>query len=244
LSEPNQTPEPESTAAAAVAFEAELEIFRNEVEAVTQFFHAERTFHVMAAKYKEVHEFLNRTPMFWNTCTAALQTSTIITLGRIFDKKSRHNLDALISMARNNRKIFSKQALEGRKKLLPITPADVVAFMSDAYEPALADFARIEELVHARRTIYETNYKNLRHKWFAHRGVSGQEIEKLFSATNVEELNQMFQFLGLLYLQLWQLFVNGREPKFDESFSGMPGDVAVHVMQEAERFLKTASGVP
>jgi hypothetical protein len=240
MSEPNQTSEPDLTAAAA--FEAELEIFRNEVEAATQFFHAERTFHVMAAKYKEVHEFLNRTPMFWNTCTAALQTSTIITLGRIFDKKSRHNLDVLLSMARNNRKIFSKEALESRIKLLLITPADVVAFMVDAYEPTSADFDRIEALVQARRTIYETNYRDLRHKWFAHRGASRQEIEKLFSATNIEELNQLFQFLGLLYLQLWQLFVNGREPNFDEPFSGMPGDVAVHVTQEAERFLKAASG--
>jgi AbiU2 len=109
----------------------------------------------------------------------------------------------------------------------------------------LADFDRIEQLGAVRRKIYEANYRNLRHKWFAHRGVSGpKEIEELFSATNIEELNQLFEFLGLLYLQLWQLFVNGREPNFDEPFSGMPGDVAVHVIQEAERFLKKASGVP
>ncbi len=34
--------EPDRTAEAE--FEAELEVFRNEVEAATQFFHAERTF--------------------------------------------------------------------------------------------------------------------------------------------------------------------------------------------------------
>ncbi len=200
----------------------------------------------MAAKHKEVHEFLNRTPMFWNTCTAALQTSTIITLARIFDKrsKSRHNLDALVGMARNSRTIFSKEALEGRTKLLPITPADVVEFMRTAYQPTWADFDRIEALVEARRRIYETNYRNLRHKWFAHRGVSGpKEVQELFSATNIEELNQLFQFLGLLYELLWQLYTNGREPNFDKAFSGMPGDVGVKVTQEAETFLTEASGV-
>lgn len=235
MSEPDLTTE--------AAFDVELEVFRNEVEAATLFFHAERMFHVMAAKHEEVHEFLKRTPMFWNTCTAALQTSTVIALGRIFDRKSRHNLDALIRMARNNRKIFSKKALESRKKLLPITPADVVAFMRDAYEPTLADFDRIAALVKERRKIYDANYKNLRHKWFAHRGVSKpKEIAELFSPTNIEELHQMFHFLGLLHEQLWQLLVNGREPNFKAPFSGMPGDVAEHVIQEAERFLKTASG--
>jgi hypothetical protein len=236
MSEPDRTTE--------AAFEAELGIFRNEVDAATQFFHAERMFHVMATKHEEVHAFLNRNAMFWNTCTGALQTSTIIPLAPIFDKKSPHNVDALISMARNNRKIFSKAALESRKKLLRITPADVVEFMRTAYEPTLEDFERIDALVEERRKIYDANYKNLRHKWFAHRAVSKpNEIAELFSATNIEELNQVFQFLGLLYLQLWELFSNGRKPNFRQPFSGMPGDVAVHITQEAERFLKSASGV-
>jgi len=147
-------------------------------------------------------------------------------------------------MARNNRKIFSKEALEIRKRLLPITPADVVEFMRNAYEPTLVDFDRIDALVEERRKIYEANYRNLRHKWFAHRGVSKpHEIAELFSATNIEELKQIFQFLGLLYEQLWQLLFNGHEPNFKAPFSGMPSDVAEHVIQEAERFFKTASGV-
>jgi hypothetical protein len=227
------------------AFVAELEVFRNEVEAATQFFHAERMFHVLAAKHKEVHAFLNRTAMFWNTCTGALQTSTIIALGRIFDKRSPHNLDALLKTARNNIGIFSKQALESRKKRLGITPADVAAFMRDAYEPSSEDFDHIDALVNERRKIYEANYRNLRNKWFAHRQVSWpNEAAELFGVTNIEELNQIFQFLGLLHLRLWELFVNGREPNFKVPFSGMPGDVAGHIIQEAERFLKTASGVP
>jgi len=236
MSEPDRTTE--------AAFAAELEVFRNEVEAATQFFHAERMFHVMAAKHKQVLEFLNRTPMFWNTCTGALQTATIIALGRIFDKTSPHNLNALLKMARNNREIFSKEALESRKKLLPITPADVAEFIRNSYEPTLEDFDYIDARVDERRKIYEAKYRKLRHKWFAHREVSWpKEIAELFGATNIEELNQIFQFLGLLHEQLWQLLVNGREPNFKAPFSGMPGDVAEHIIQEAERFLKTASGV-
>jgi len=69
-------------------FALELEVFRTEVEAVTQFLYAFLAVHAVAADDKSVHKLLNKAPLFWNTNLGALQTAAFITLGRIFDQKS------------------------------------------------------------------------------------------------------------------------------------------------------------
>lgn len=97
-------------------FANELEVFRTEAESGIQFFYSYLAVHAVAGEHKEVHRLLNRAPLFWNTALGALQTSTFIALGRVFDQQSKHNVDRLLKIAQSNMAIFSKEALAGRKR--------------------------------------------------------------------------------------------------------------------------------
>jgi HEPN superfamily AbiU2-like protein len=90
-------------------FEHELEIFRHEAEAGTQFFYSHLAVHALAGKHEEIETVLNEAPLFWNTSLGALQSAAFVTLGRIFDQKSPHNVDRLLQIARQSLPIFSKR---------------------------------------------------------------------------------------------------------------------------------------
>lgn len=97
-------------------FTRELEIFRTECEAAAKYFYGYLGIHELARRDKQVFDVLNRNAFFWNTVLSGLQTSAVITLGRIFDQDQQsHSLDRLISIARSNVAIFSRSALASRR---------------------------------------------------------------------------------------------------------------------------------
>ena len=72
---------------------------------------------------------------------------------------------------------------------------------------------RLRGHIRKYRRIYETNYSDLRHKWFAHKEVAGgADLGVLTGRTSVKEMQQLFVFLIKLYEALWQLLFNGRKP--------------------------------
>jgi hypothetical protein len=238
-------------------FERELETFRREAEAGTQFLFAYLTVHAVAHQHKAVLALLNRTPLFWNTCLGALQTSAFIALGRIFDSDSPHNISQLFRIAQDNRAhLFSKAALEKRKQgNSPEPPEWLPDFMQDVHEPTPDDFRRLRRHVQKWRRIYEANYRDVRNKYFAHKVVADEaETAVLFSKGTNRELQRLFAFLGSLYEALWELFMNGRKPVLRprrysvKRMRGQPSppflshrSVQEHITHEAEKFLKSAS---
>ena len=240
-----------------VQFERELEIFRTEAEGGTQFLYAYLAVHAAAARRKAVHRLLNDAPLFWNTCLAALQAASFMALGRIFDNDSDHNLSNLLRITQDHPEIFSKEALGRRKQgSNPERPDWLTEYLQSSYEPTARDFRRIRAHVRKRRKIYESNYRKIRHKWFAHKAVSDQtEIAALFGKTNTRELQQLFAFLCWLYDVLWELFFNGRKPVLRplrysvKRIRGVPlterRPQGVHekITHEAEQFLRSASAL-
>jgi hypothetical protein len=237
-------------------FERELEIFRTEAEAGTQFFYADLAVHAVAADHKMVHELLNQTPLFWNTCLGALQTATFIALGRVFDQDSRHNLDKLLRIAQNNPQVFSRVALGRRRQGSNLEkPEWLDEFLREAYEPTPNDFRRIRSHIKKRRRAYESNYRDLRHKVFAHKVAADHaEVAALFGKTNIRELQRLFAFLSSLYEAHWQLFFNGRKPVLRPlrysvkriravPSPGRRNTVQEKITHEAEQFLTSASRV-
>ncbi len=98
-------------------FTRELEVFRTEAEAGVQFFYGWLTVHAVAGADKGVLRALNAAPLFWNTILGALQTASLIALGRVFDQDpSTHNINKLLKTAQSNLGIFSKEALAERKR--------------------------------------------------------------------------------------------------------------------------------
>ena len=223
-------------------FERELEVFRTEAETAIQFFYAYLTVHAVAKDHEPVRRLLNTAPLFWNTNLGALQTAAFMALGRVFDQDSRHNLDQLLRIAQNNRSIFSKASLGARKQGTSSTSPDWLAeYLRDAYVPTPADFRRLRAHVRKHRRVYEANYRDLRHRLFAHKEVSARAgINALFAKTNIRELQKMLAFLGSLYEALWQLFFNGRKPVLRPS----PPAMQERITREAEQFLRSVAARP
>ena len=196
-------------------FEAQLELFRTEGQSAIQFFYAWDATHAVATKDKAVVRFLNEAPLFWNTALGALQTSMLVALGRVFDPDTNnHSVTRLLTLAHGNLEIFSKEALATRKRKLSANADEWLSeYLKTAYVPTGDDFRGLKRQVALRRKIYEANYRPLRHKVFAHRGVTTPaQVSELFAKTNLRELRQLLIFLGRLYEALWQLYFNGNKP--------------------------------
>jgi hypothetical protein len=200
---------------ASTDFSHDLELFRTEAEGALQFFYAWDAVHAVAAEDRKVHRLLNQAPMLWNTSLAALQTSTFIALGRLFDPDTNnHSITRLLSKAHSNLGMFSKESLAERKRKQSENADEwLPEYLNTVYVPTSDDFRRLKRHLAQRRKIYEANYKPLRHKVFAHRGVSSQaEVADLYAKTNIRELQQLLVFLRRLHETLWQLYFNGHKP--------------------------------
>ncbi len=204
-----------STPASGDDFSNELELFRTEAESAIQFYFAWEAIHTVAAKDPKVSLLLNQAPLFWNTSLGALQTSTLVTLGRLFDPDPKnHSVTRLLSIAHSNLGMFSKEALAARRRKNS-KDADtwLPEYLKTVYEPLSDDFRRLKRYVNVRRRIYEEKYRPLRHMVFAHRGASNKsEVDALFASTNRKELRQLLVFLRRLHEALWQLYFNGKKP--------------------------------
>jgi hypothetical protein len=143
-----------------------------------------------------------------------MQSAAIMAIGRVFDQSSSHNIDRVIKLAQSEPLMFSHEALRQRKQGDAGAPPDWLAdYMLNVYVPGPADFLRLRAHVKKHRRIYESKYRDLRHKVYAHTVATEQsEIAKLVSGTSVREIEQLLLFLIRTYEALWHLFMNGRKP--------------------------------
>jgi AbiU2 len=138
-----------------------------------------------------------------------------VALGRVFDPNPmNHSVTRLLSFAHAHLDIFSKASLAARKSQ---GSADantwLPQYLKSVYEPNSDDFKALRTHVAKRRKFYESNYRPLRHKVIAHRGVDTRvEVNALFAMTNRREMQKLLVFLGRLYQVLWELYFNGRKP--------------------------------
>ena len=195
-------------------FKRELEICRTEIQLGTQFFYSYLAINAVIGNDKKALDAVNNTPLFWATNIGALQTSSFIVLGRIFDQKSKHNIDRLLRIAQNHPEIFSKASLAERKKQgSPNADKWLPEYLKKIHEPTTKDFRRLRKHVKNYRRIYEQNYRSIRHKIYAHKELSDRaEVQKLYQKTRIGELQKIFVFLNKLYEALLELFLNGRKP--------------------------------
>ena len=230
----------------------QLEVLSKDAEEAIQFFYSWRTVNLVAAGDKRIYRLLNRAPLFWNTVAGALLSSGFIALGRIFDQNSHHNVDQLLRIVQDNPNIFSLEALAERKRKDSENADEwLTDYLSSAYVPTPDDFRRLKKYVKARRRIYETNYRDIRHKVFAHNVCQDhKEVDALFAKSTVRELEKLLTFLTRLHNALWHLFYNGHKPTLMPSrysakqilrlpSRGSRGGVQQKLIGEIERFLKS-----
>jgi hypothetical protein len=193
-------------------FAAELEVFRTEVEGGMQFLFSYLAVHTIAARNRQARTALNACPLFWNTALAGLQLASFVTLGRIFDQSSKHNVDALFRAAQGDLSIFSKDALAARKRAMSENADEwLPEYLRTVHVPRAYEFRALRKRVNQERRIYERTYRAIRHH-FAHKNIHGkEEVQQLFSKTQVRELERLYVLLYRCYQAFWQLFMNGRK---------------------------------
>jgi hypothetical protein len=239
-------------------FRNELEVYRTEVQAAIQFFYSFLAINASLADNKRALDLVNRSPLFWRTIMGALHSSFFITLGRVFDQRSNHNVDRLLKAAQECPAIFSVEALGRRKRAGSTNPDEWIdEYMRTAYVPNRDDFRRLRGYVRKYRKVYETGYRDIRHKIHAHKELSkAKDVHALYGKTNIRQMQQMLIFLNRLYLSLWELFHNGRKPvlrpmkysvgsmRKSETPKWQSRHVQEEIVQETEDFFQLLGTVP
>jgi hypothetical protein len=193
-------------------FACKLEIFRREEEEAQQHFFCWLAIRDLAARNANVLGVMNATPSFWLITERALLHAAFVSLGRVFDQKSEHNLDRLMNVAGGDLSIFSKAALLERKEAANISKQQAAAFVRNTHQLTRADIKILKGQIGAKRGIY-AGYREIRNRVFAHNGVADRaQVNKLFAKTNINEMKDIFGFLHALHVALDQLFLNGRKP--------------------------------
>jgi AbiU2 len=169
---------------------------------------------------------MNNNPLFWITIHHAMLLSAFVVLGRIFDQQSKHNLDALMSAVSKDLQAFSIIALEARKRSCGLTPQQATGYVVDAHVLTAADVRSLRKQVDRWRRVYKQVYRDVRDKVFAHNELSElADKNAVLARVNVEEMKDLFKFLGALYSTLWNTFHNGIAPDlrtYDAQFA--PGE--------------------
>lgn len=196
------------------AFVSELAVFHRELSAGTKYLYGLLSISTLAAKRRSVFRAMDETADIWNTIEAALQSSAFVTLGRIFDQDSPHNINRVLKLAQADPGIFSKDALAARKRQQsPDADSFLPEYLKSAYVPSAADFRSLRKRVAGYRSIYIQCFRDIRHQYYAHKvAATDAQISVLFKNAKILELERMMIFLSQLYQALWQLLHNGRRP--------------------------------
>lgn len=236
-------------------FLIQLQNFRHEAYSAAQYLYSGMAVQHAASKSKPLLNRLNVTPTFWLVHGAACQTAAYVCLGRVFDTKSRYNIDALLDSFEANLAIFGKEALANRKRDGRNDDPDWLAdYLEKSHYPTAHDVQRLRTKVAEYRKIYDRAIKPARHKYIAHREKEDHsEVQALFAGGKVKELWRLVSFLYALYEALWQQYHNGRRPilrptrysvkaMYDSSVqSSTPSERVVADTKKLMEFLEQAS---
>lgn len=196
-------------------FTVQLESFENEAKNAACYVYGDMAVQHAASKSRQLLNRLNRTPTFWLVSAAAFQTAAYISFGRIFDRESRYNVEALLDAAEREIALFQRNALAERKRDGKLTdPPWLNDYLNKAFYPTLKDFQRLRLKVAQHRAVYERIIRPARNKYIAHRERHGHiEVQQLFSGGKLRELWRLTTFLLQLNEALWGLLHNGRKPR-------------------------------
>lgn len=221
-------------------FEDELKLFRAEVDSALQCLYTFLALNLEGTRRRPVYRVLNRTAQFWNTVLASLQTTVFIVMGRIFDQNCPHNIDRLLKLAQRHIHLFSLAELAKRKQG-PASPPPrwLPDYLASAYVPKPADFRKLRAHVAKWRKTYESAYRDLRHRHYAHKEViDDAEVAALFAKTNIREMCLMLAFLASLQRALQNLLLNGGKPVL------RPVRFSVQAIKRRRFTLTHTAGVP
>lgn len=200
---------------ARAAFESELEIFNEEVRTLGQYLGAFATINEQYNARAAVRVLMQETPWFWDATLTALRAGIYITLGRIFDNNTPHSVARLLKVAKSDVSIFAPSAVMARHRLKMTTSNPEEKQRSDSgaevglYQPDIEDFNKIQRDLRAQRKVFMQKHAEIRHKWFAHREHTKEQVSELFLQADIAGVQEIAAFLSSLQSALWNAYHNG-----------------------------------
>jgi len=188
--------------------------FQSEVNVVCWSFYTWKNIHNIAAGDKKVYHALNRNALSWNIILYSLQSTFFIAIGRLFDIDGKtFSVHTLLRACIENIDQFSKDALRERK--IKGSEADKLPwldkYIEKSYQPNKEDFLKLKGEVSKRKKRYESIYKPIRHKIFAHKELKEiKHVDELFRKAKIGEMQDLLCFLYQIEMIIFQLLYNGR----------------------------------
>ena len=234
-------------------FEMRLDGVMKDARAAAGFIYTELTLNHQAGLDGSLHTAINRHAGFWRVVASSLQSSGLISLGRIYDDSTKtFTVHRLIDYAEKNPGIFSHQAFIKRKSDAGIALATATNMVQGVKPFSPADLKTWREQYFEMKKIWDDELQLIRHKVFAHaHRVSPEDINEMFAKTNVERLESITVYpLGLTHV-LWQLYINATpigtvatHTKIKDILENLPGKAStpmehVYAAINASEFLKS-----
>ena len=188
--------------------------FQSELNIACWSFYAWKNIQNIAVDDKKVYCALNRNRLSWSIILYSLQSTFFGAIGRLFDTDGRtFSVHTLLRACIENIDQFSKDALRERK--IKGSEKDKLPWLDEyiekSYQPNKEDFLRPKDEVSKRQKRYESIYKPIRNKVFAHKELKEIKcVDELFKKAKIGEMQELLCFLYQIENIIFQLIYNGR----------------------------------
>ena len=211
-----QTPEQE--------FKLRLDALDRDARATARIAYTSRTIHFMASQSPSLVEVLDRDAGFWNPVLGAMQTASIVSVGRIYDRtRGVLSAERLLQHATTYPGIFSRTSLAARKVGRGLTESQAAEYAAEAFAPLATDFNTLADEHEIHRELYENTIGPIRNNVSAHSGrITDAEMRELFASVPMVDFDKLVVFPLVLNNEMWQLFENGNRP----NLRAVPVDIA------------------
>ena len=187
--------------------------FESEINVACWSFYAWKNINNIAVGDEKTYHALNRNALSWTIILYSLQSTFFIAIGRLFDKDERSfSVHAFLRACIENIDQFNKNALRERK--IKVSEADKLPWLDEyiekSYQPNKEDFLKLKGEVSKRQKRYDSIYKPIRHKIFAHKDLKEMKlVDELFRKANIGEMQDLLFFLYQIKMIIRELLENG-----------------------------------
>ena len=195
-------------------FKLRLDALDRDARAAALIAYTSRSLHYIASQKPSLVKALDRNAGFWNPVLGAMQTASIVALGRIYDKtKGVLSAERLLEHATTYPGIFSRNALAARKIGRGLTTLQAAEYVATAFAPTTVDFDSLSQELEVHRSLYEATIGPIRNNVAAHSGpITEEEMRDLFANVQMVDFDKLVVFPLVLNNEMWQLFENGNKP--------------------------------
>lgn len=201
-------------------------VIESEIRCITSAFYTWLEFDNFARESKENLYALNKNAGFWNLQKLSLQTTFFIILGRVFDKNGENlTLHKFIKLHTQHPEFFTKESLRARKEISGLNNSDILeTYLKNITEPTKEELRGLKKSLSCYSSQLET-YRVIRNLYGHNIPIDKAEKDNLFAAAQIDEIEEFLYCINDLQNGLWQLFYNGRVPKFGTSGRGYVDDI-------------------